>query len=268
MSRFVSEAIAERNARGRAALIGYLPLGFPDLRGSIEAAIAVLQSGVDAIELGLPYSDPVMDGPVIQAATRQALASGIRTADVFEAVAAIRARVDAPVLVMGYVNPIEQYGIERFASDLADAGGAGLVTPDLTPDNASEWIDASTRHGLERVFLAAPSSTPARLERVAQATNGFIYASSTMGVTGTRQHLSDEAERLVSRIREVHQGHVCVGIGISTPEHVTDVARYANGAIVGSALVHTLSTEGLSATAHLAAQLSDGTTVRDRPTMC
>lgn len=260
MSQFVSETIAERNAQGRSALIGYLPLGFPDLRGSIEAALAILDGGIDAIELGLPYSDPVMDGPIIQAATRHALAGGTRTADVFEAVNAIRARVDAPVLAMAYINPIEQYGIERFAADLAAAGGSGLVTPDLTPDNASEWIDASNRHSLERVFLAAPSSTTARIERVAQATNGFVYASSTMGVTGTRQHLNTAAEQLVEQIREAHQGKVCVGIGISTPEHVTDVARYADGAIVGSVLVRTLATEGIDATAHLAAQLSKSRT--------
>jgi len=258
MSRFANEMITERISHGRAALIGYLPLGFPDLRGSIEAALAVLDNGIDAIELGLPYSDPVMDGPVIQAASRQALGGGIRTADVFEAVAAIRARVDAPVLVMAYANPIEQYGIARFASDLVAVGGAGLVTPDLTPDNASEWITESTQHRLERVFLAAPNSTAARLEGVVQATNGFIYASSTMGVTGARQRLGEEAEQLVGRIREVHQGHVCVGIGISTPDHVADIASYADGAIVGSALVHALATQGLDGVAHLAAQLSGG----------
>ncbi len=259
MNRFVGETITEQNRNGRAALIGYLPLGFPDFQGSIDAALTMLESGADAIEFGLPYSDPVMDGPVIQSATKRALDGGVRTADVFEAIRAVRAQIDASVLVMTYANPIEQYGVERFAADLAEAGGAGLVTPDLTPENAAEWIDASDRYGLERVFLAAPSSTPERLARIGEATNGFVYASSAMGVTGARQQIGFEAKRLVDRIRGVHRGHVCVGIGVSTPSQVNDIAGYADGVIVGSAFVHTLATEGVTGIAQLTARLSRST---------
>jgi tryptophan synthase alpha chain len=258
MSRFVAETITECKARARGALIGYLPVGFPDLPTSIDAAVAILNNGVDAIELGLPYSDPVMDGGVIQAAAHHALANGFRAADVFTAITAIRDRVDAPVLVMTYANPVEQYGVHRFAADLAAAGGAGMVTPDLTPDTAPGWIHASDQHGLERVFLAAPSSTDARLELVSTATNGFVYAASTMGVTGARGQVSTHAQHLVERIRPIHDGHVCVGIGISTADHVHEVLDYADGAIVGSALVHALTEQGVHGVASLAAELAKG----------
>ena len=141
------------------ALIGYLPIGFPDLATSIDAAVALVENGVDALELGLPYSDPVMDGPGIQRATQTSLAAGFRVRDVFQAVEEVRSRVDAPVLVMTYWNPVLQYGVDRFADTLRDAGGAGLITPDITPDSAADWIATSDRTGLDRVFLAAPSSS-------------------------------------------------------------------------------------------------------------
>ncbi|MGM0931094.1 MAG: tryptophan synthase subunit alpha [Actinomycetota bacterium] len=259
MSRFVADAISERSIQARGALIGYLPVGFPDLQTSIDAAVAILENGVDAIELGLPYSDPVMDGGVIQAAAHSALESGFRTPDVFTAIAAIRARVDAPVLVMTYANPVEQYGVQRFAEDLAAAGAAGMVTPDLTPDTAPDWIQASDQYGLERVFLAAPSSTDARLELISAATNGFVYAASTMGVTGARGQVGRHAQGLVERIRDIHNGHVCLGIGISTANHVHEVLEYADGVIVGSALVHALNTGGVKGVAAFAANLGEGT---------
>ncbi|MCU1423162.1 MAG: tryptophan synthase alpha chain, partial [Microbacteriaceae bacterium] len=153
----VERVIAERKAAGSGALVGYLPVGFPDLATSIDAAVALAENGVDVIELGLPYSDPVMDGTAIQRATQAALAGGFRLAHGFEAVAAITARVSAPVLVMTYWNPVLQYGIDRFADDLLAVGGAGLITPDLVPDEAAEWVAVSDRTGLDRVFLAAPS---------------------------------------------------------------------------------------------------------------
>ena len=163
--RTVGPVIRRRNDDANGALIGYLPVGFPTLDQSVEAAVALVENGVDVLELGLPYSDPVMDGPVIQAATQQALANGFRLTHGFEAVRRITERTDAPVLIMTYWNPVVQYGVDRFADDLAAAGGAGLITPDLIPDEAADWIAASERTGLDRVFLAAPSSTDARVRQ-------------------------------------------------------------------------------------------------------
>ncbi|WP_407342578.1 tryptophan synthase subunit alpha [Pengzhenrongella phosphoraccumulans] len=224
---------------GRAALIGYLPLGFPDLPGSIAAAIAMVEAGVDIVELGVPYSDPVMDGPVIQSAVEHALAGGVRVHDVFAAVEQI-ARTGAPVLVMTYWNPVMHYGVDAFARDLAAAGGAGLITPDLIPDEAAEWIAASDAHGLDRVFIVAPSSTPQRLASTAAASRGFVYAASTMGVTGERTTLGARAAALVADTRHAGAEHVCVGLGVSRPEQAADVGSYADGVIVGSALVRPL----------------------------
>lgn len=258
MSRFVAEAIDAGRASGRGTLIGYLPVGFPELDTSVEAAVTLLEHGFDAIELGVPYSDPVMDGPAIQAATVRALAGGFRLRDVFTAVARIRDRVDAPVLVMTYWNPVLQFGAERFAEQLAAAGGAGLITPDITPDADTGWIELSEQTGLERVFLAAPSSSDARLELTARASRGFVYTVSTMGITGARAELDRAARELTARLRTAGAERCCVGIGISTPEQVHEVLGYADGAIVGSALVSALADGGLSGLAELADRLSAG----------
>lgn len=250
-------ALTDRLDRGNA-LIGYLPIGFPTVDESIAAAIALVEHGVDVLELGIPYSDPVMDGLVIQHATETALQAGFRLSDTFRAVSEITARVDAPVLVMTYWNPVVQYGVERFARDLHAAGGAGLITPDLTPDEAGEWIRISDELGLDRVFLAAPSSTDARLDTVIAASRGFVYAVSTMGITGARSDVDAAARSLVGRLRDHHVPHTCVGVGISTPEQVADVCSYADGAIVGSALVNALASGGVPAVAELAASLAAG----------
>ncbi|HEY5516384.1 MAG TPA: tryptophan synthase subunit alpha [Pengzhenrongella sp.] len=232
---------------GRAALVGYLPVGFPNLAGSIAAATAMVEAGVDIVEIGVPYSDPVMDGPVIQRAVEHALAGGSRVRDVFTAVEQI-ARTGAPVLVMTYWNPVLHYGVDAFARDLAAAGGAGLITPDLIPDEASEWIVASDAHGLDRVFLVAPSSTPERLASTSAASRGFVYAASTMGVTGERTALGAGAAALVAGTRRAGATRVCVGLGVSRPEQAADVASYADGVIVGSALVRPLlETDSLAA---------------------
>jgi tryptophan synthase alpha chain len=257
MSR-VEQVIATRKAAGSGALIGYLPAGFPNLETSIEAAIALAENGVDVIEFGLPYSDPVMDGVVIQEATQQALSNGFRLKHGIEAVAAITARVDVPVLVMTYWNPIVQFGVERFADELLAAGGAGLITPDLVPDEAREWLDASDRTGLDRVFLAAPSSTPSRLHQAVEKSRGFVYAVSTMGITGARTDVDSAARSLVERLRTAGATSACVGIGISTPEQVQEVFGYADGAIVGSMLVKALADGGVDAVAAAAAHLATG----------
>jgi tryptophan synthase alpha chain len=226
----------------------------------VDAAVALVENGVDALELGLPYSDPVMDGLAIQKATQAALAGGFRVRDVFTAVERIRARVDAPVLVMTYWNPVVQYGVDRFADALRDSGGAGLITPDITPDSAADWIATSDRTGLDRVFLAAPSSTDVRVADTVAASRGFVYAVSTMGITGARRDVDAAARTLVARIRDAGDAstRTCVGIGISTADQVSEVLAYADGAIVGSALVTALADGGVAGVARAASALAKG----------
>lgn len=246
----------------RAALVGYLPVGFPTVPGSVEAVRTMVEAGVDIVELGMPYSDPVMDGPLIQHAVDVALQGGTRVRDTLVAVEQV-ADAGAPVLVMTYWNLVLRYGVEAFARDLAAAGGAGLITPDLVPDEAGEWIAASDAHGLDRVFLVAPSSTPERLVTTTAASRGFVYAASTMGVTGERATVGSRAEQLVADTRAAGARRVCVGLGVSTPEQAAQVAAYADGVIVGSALVRPLMeaatpTAGLDALAAAAAGLAAG----------
>ena len=257
MSR-VAAAIDAAKAAGRGAFVGYLPLGFPDLQTSIDAAVALAENGADILELGPPYSDPVMDGTVIQEATQAALAGGFRLRDTFTAIREITARVDVPVLVMTYWNPVMQYGVDRYADDLLAAGGAGLITPDITPESATEWIAASERTGLDRVFLAAPTSTDDRLALIAEKSTGFVYTVSTMGITGERAELDAAARTLVGRLRDHGVQHACVGIGISTPDQVSGVLEYADGAIVGTALVRALRDGGVGGLAAEARALTRG----------
>ncbi|GAB3599181.1 tryptophan synthase subunit alpha [Microbacterium tumbae] len=258
MSR-VEAAILRAHEQGRGAFVGYLPVGYPDLETSIRAAVTLAENGVDVIELGPPYSDPVMDGPLIQEATQAALAAGYRTAHLFEALRAITAATDVPVLVMTYWNPVMQYGVDRYADDLLAAGAAGLITPDITPEAAAEWIAASERTGLDRVFLAAPTSTDARLDLVTASSTGFVYTVSTMGITGERAALDKAARTLVGRLREHGVGRACVGIGISTAEQISAVLEYADGAIVGTALVRALRDGGLEGLAETTRTLAAGT---------
>ncbi|MFD5225460.1 tryptophan synthase subunit alpha [Microbacterium sp. NPDC058342] len=258
MSR-VEDAIRRAHAEGRGAFVGYLPVGYPDLQTSIDAALTLARNGVDVIEIGPPYSDPVMDGEVIQQATQQALANGYRTRDLFTAVQAISSQTDVPVVVMTYWNPVMQYGIDRYADDLLAAGGAGLITPDITPEAAGEWIAASRRTGLDRVFLAAPTSTDERLDLVISSSTGFVYTVSTMGITGERAALDRAARTLVERMRARGAGSACVGIGISNAEQIAGVVEYADGAIVGTALVKALRDGGLDALAATTRALAAGT---------
>lgn len=258
----VAATLAAAKAEDRAALVAYLPVGFPDVETSVAAMVAVVEAGVDVVEVGVPYSDPLMDGPVIQAAVDSALRGGARTTDAIAAAGAV-ARAGAPALVMTYWNIVERYGVDAFSADLAAAGGAGLITPDLIPDEAGAWLAASDANGLDRVFLVAPSSTQARLRATAAACRGFVYAASTMGVTGVRASVGDAAAVLVARTREVTDLPVCVGLGVSNGAQAAEVARYADGVIVGSALVRALAqagspAEGVAAVARLAAELSDG----------
>jgi tryptophan synthase alpha chain len=247
-------------AEGRAAVIGYLPAGFPSVADGIEAALAMARSGADIVEVGLPYSDPLMDGPVIQEAVHRALTGGTRVPDVLRTVEAL-AGAGVPALVMTYWNPVDRYGVQAFAADLAAAGGAGLITPDLTPDEADPWLDAAAAHDLDAVFLAAVSSTQERIARIAAACRGFVYAASLMGVTGMRDEVSRDAEELVGRVRKHTSLPVAVGLGVRDGTQAAQVARYADGVIVGSAFVRRLleaarPADGIAAVAGLAAELA------------
>jgi tryptophan synthase alpha chain len=262
MSR-LADVLAKTRAEDRAALIAYLPVGYPSVDGSIAAMVAAVEAGADVVEVGVPYSDPGMDGPVIQRAVDVAVRAGVGLRDVLRAVAAVADTGAVPV-VMSYWNPIEHYGVERFAADLSAVGGAGAITPDLIPDEAAEWLAASDAHDLDRVFLVAPSSTEARLRSTTAACRGFVYAASTMGVTGTRATVGDAAERLVARTRAVAPDlAVCVGLGVSNGDQAAEVAGFADGVIVGSAFVRAVldapdETAAAAAAARLAAELADG----------
>ncbi len=226
-------------AEGRAALVGYLPAGYPDRDGARQAVTALAQAGADIIEVGVPYTDPLMDGPVIQDAADAALRSGFRFADLFGCVEAARAAGAVPV-VMSYWNPVLRYGPARFAADLAAAGGSGMITPDLIPEEAASWTDAALDQGVDPIFLVAPSSTDARLASTTAACRGFVYVASTMGVTGARASVGSGAKVLVERTRQVTDLPICVGLGVSTAKQASEVAGFADGVIVGSALVAAL----------------------------
>ncbi len=259
----VSTAFEKARADDRAALVGYLPAGFPDVAGGIDALRAMVDAGCDVIEVGLPYSDPVMDGPTVQAAAQQAIERGFRTTDVLRTVEAVAA-TGTPTVVMTYWNPVERYGVERFAADLAAAGGAGLITPDITPDFAPEWIAAADARDLDKIFLVAPSSTDERIAMTTAACRGFVYATAVMGVTGTRTTTSDLAAPLVARTRAMTDLPVGVGLGVSNGDQAAEVASYADAVIVGSAFVRALldhpddRAAGLRALAVLTADLADG----------
>jgi len=239
----VATAFEKARAEGRAALVGYLPAGFPTVEGSVAAIRTIAESGCDVIEIGLPYSDPVMDGPTIQAAAQQALEGGVRIRAVLRVVEAV-AETGVATLVMTYWNPVERYGVDRFAADLASAGGAGLITPDLTPDEAQPWLDASEAHDLDRVFLVAPSSTDDRIRYTVEHCRGFVYATAVMGVTGARAATSDLAAPLVARTRAVTDLPIGVGLGVSDGDQAAEVASYADGVIVGSAFVRKMLDAG------------------------
>lgn len=248
MTSKTSAVLKANKAAGNGSLIGYFPAGYPTLEGSVEAAITMCENGVDVLELGVPYSDPVMDGVVIQEATLEALENGFKLKQVFDAVREITAKVDTPVLVMTYWNPVLQYGVENFARDLVAAGGAGLITPDLIPDEAGEWLKISDQYDLDRVFLGTPSSSPERMKTACDLSRGFVYAVSTMGITGARAEVDANARKVVAKVREAStEANTAVGIGISTADQVVEVNSYSDGAIVGSAFVRAYAEGGVEA---------------------
>ena len=241
-----------------AKLIGYVPAGFPTIEGAKQIIKAMVDGGVDAIEVGFPYSDPVMDGPTIQAAADKSLANGTNAKDVMETLR--YAATLAPSVIMSYWNPIEKYGVEKFASDMAAAGGSGTITPDLTNEEAGPWLEACKKHAINPIFVIAPSSNDSRLEKVVSSCGGFVYAASLMGVTGARAQVSSAAEVLVERARKFTSLPISVGLGVSTPEQAAGVAKFADGVIVGSAFINAVQkapsfSEGLSAVKKLAEEL-------------
>ncbi|MDE0573184.1 tryptophan synthase subunit alpha [Demequina sp. B12] len=239
----LTDRLAEVRAEGRAALIGYLPVGYPTVEASVEAMRVLVDAGCDIVEVGPPYSDPVLDGPVIQHAAAIALEGGVKVDDAFTAVEAV-AQAGAVPVVMSYCNLMIQRGYERFAQELKAAGGAGVITPDLTPDTGQDWIAAARAEDVDTIFLAAPSTTRERMHLTVGASRGFVYATSLMGVTGERASVGSAAERVVVEARAAGAEFVCVGLGVSTGVQAADVAAYADGVIVGSAFVKALGDHG------------------------
>lgn len=247
---------ARTRSEGRAALVGYLPTGYPGLEASKDAFAALLDGGADLVEVGVPYSDPVMDGPTVQLAGEVALRAGFRLRHVFEIVESVTARGGRAV-VMTYWNPVRRYGVDAFARDLAAAGGLGMITPDLIPDEGADWLAASERHGLDRIFLVAPSSSQERIDRTVRACSGFVYATAVMGVTGARDQVGAGAAGLVRRTREHTDLPIGVGLGVRSREQAAEIAGFADAVIVGSALV-TKAAEGAEAVRALTADLAKG----------
>jgi len=261
MSTPLDDLFIRVRAENRAALIGYLPAGFPTQEGCIAALTAMVEGGVDAVEIGYPYSDPVMDGPVIQAAADTSLRNGTGAAEVLATLAAISKL--APTVVMTYWNPIERYGVDNFLKDLKSQGGSGVITPDLTIEESAQWLVSSKTHDTNRIYVVAPSTSEDRLRRVTEATSGFVYAASLMGVTGTRTSVSSSAQSLVEKLRAVTDLPIAVGLGVSTPDQAREVAQYADGVIVGSAFIRLLQessslAEGVEKVRELAKDLSRG----------
>lgn len=264
----LSDTFATARAEGRAALVGYMPAGFPSVAGGIDVLRAMVAGGVDMVEVGVPYSDPLIDGPVIQRAADAALRGGAKPADVIRTVEAVAA-TGVPAVVMTYWNPVLQYGPERFARDLAAAGGSGVITPDLIPDEAGEWIPAARAADVDTIFLVAPSSTDARIATTTQACRGFVYATSVMGVTGTRSEVGSAATGLVARTRLVTELPVGVGLGVSSGAQAAEVAAFADAVIVGSAFVRRVldaadAGTGAAAAGELAEELASGVRQRGR----
>ncbi|MBM9475453.1 tryptophan synthase subunit alpha [Nakamurella flavida] len=254
---------AATRAEGRAALVGYLPAGYPDADTSVALFRAMVEGGCDLVEVGMPFSDPVLDGPVIQDAQQASLAAGFSARKLITLVESVTA-AGGRAVVMTYFNPVMAYGVDAFARDLASAGGAGVITPDLIVDEAGPWRSAMDAAGLAPIFLVAPSTGPERIALTAGATRGFLYAASTMGVTGARDQVSSAAPGLVARCRELTDLPIGVGLGVRTGRQAAEIASYADAVIVGSAFVSIAKAAdngavgAARAVAALAEELADG----------
>jgi tryptophan synthase alpha chain len=233
----IGEAFKNLRGTGRRGFIPFITAGDPDLQTTRALIVELARAGATLVELGVPFSDPVADGPTIQRSSERALKRGVGLADVLETLADARSETDVPVILFSYFNPLLQFGVERLAEASARAGVDGILATDLVPEESAEFNATLARRGLDQIFLVAPTTSDARLRMVAERASGFIYAVSRAGVTGARTDLSAEAARLVERVRGVTDLPVAVGFGISSPEHVAEVWRYADAVVVGSALV-------------------------------
>ena len=262
MPTALEELFVKTKSQNRAVLIGYIPAGFPNQKSSKKILKAMIDGGIDAVEIGYPYSDPVMDGPVIQAASEEAIKNGAGVNAVFDLLQE-GVKQGIPSMVMSYWSPIEKYGVENFSKKVSELGGSGVITPDLTVEESNEWLSYSKTFELNRIYVVAPSSSNERLSKVTEQCSGFIYAASLMGVTGTRDSVSGNARSLVERIRKVSNTPVAVGLGVSTKEQASEVARYADGVIVGSAFIKIIQEfgagrNGLKKVKQLAKSLAEG----------
>lgn len=242
MSR-IADRFATLRAWGEGALVVFITAGDPNLEATEKLIPALAEAGADIIEVGIPFSDPLADGPTIQASTFRALQQGVTPARVLETIARVRARTDVPLVTMTYFNPVWQMGVERFARQAVQAGVDGVIMTDMPPDEADEWHSAARQHGLDTIFLIAPTSTPERMRHVAQMSSGFVYCVSRTGVTGARDDLPEEVPQMLKAMRALTDLPLCVGFGISRPEHVRAVCRIADGAVVGSAVVSLIAQE-------------------------
>jgi tryptophan synthase alpha chain len=236
----IGERFESLRRDGRKAFVAFVTAGDPSLARTVEIAVELDGVGVDVLELGVPFSDPLADGPAIQRSSERALKLGVTLAGMLDAVRQIRKRSDIPLLLFSYFNPLLRYGLERLANDARDSGVDGVLVTDLPPEEGKAWKEIAWKAGLDTVFLAAPTSPPERLRRIVESSRGFVYAVSRIGITGERQSLSEEAAPLVERIRAVAPVPVALGFGISTPEQVAEAARVADGVVVGSRLVRFL----------------------------
>jgi tryptophan synthase alpha chain len=236
----IATRLAQCKAEGRPAFVAFLTAGDPSLERTLSAALELEKAGVDVLELGVPFSDPLADGPVIQRSSERALSRGVTLARVLDVVREIRKASQLPLVLFSYLNPLLQRGLERVAKEAAQAGADGVLVTDLPPEEGEAWIAAARAAELDTIFLASPTSPDERLRKVAEASRGFVYAISRTGVTGERQALSDDARPLVARLRALTRVPVALGFGISTPEQVKEAAAAADAVVVGSALVRFL----------------------------
>jgi tryptophan synthase alpha chain len=236
----IGRRFAELAQRGQKAFVGFITAGDPSLGHTVEIAVELERAGVDVLELGVPFSDPLADGPVIQRASERALAQGVTLAAVLQTAREIRKRSEIPLLLFSYFNPLWRFGLGSLARASCDSGVDGVLVTDLPPEEADEWLDVARPVELDTVFLAAPTSPPERLARIAAASRGFVYAVSRTGITGERVALSEEATPLVEALHRLTDEPVALGFGISTPQQVAEAARVADGVVVGSSLVRFL----------------------------
>ena len=241
MSFSIAEAFRKAESEGRAAFIPFLTAGYPDYATAEEILVALEDNGADVIEIGLPFSDPLADGPTIQHSSRMALDNGVTPPEVFRFVSKVRSRLSCPLVIMTYVNPVLSMGLDSFAAKTKETGASGVIIPDLPPEEADDWIKAAGEHDVDTIFLVAPNTPPSRAEFVASKTSGFLYYVSMTGTTGSDVVLSDDVLSHLSQVRTMSKAPVAIGFGISQPEQASVLAQQADGVIVGSAIIREIT---------------------------